>query len=60
MKVQKQVLFTLELQGDEVEVFKEALFKIVAVEAAISPNVMKMLDDKQTKLLEQIFETIKD
>jgi predicted hydrocarbon binding protein len=58
MKAQKQVLFNLELQGDEVKQFKEALRKVVNVESAISPNVLKVLDDKETKLLNEIYKTI--
>jgi hypothetical protein len=58
MKAQKQVLFNLELQGDEVKQFKEALRKFVNVESAISPNVLKVLDDKETKLLNEIYKTI--
>ena len=58
MKAQKQVLFNLELQGDEVDIFKEAIEKIVNVESAITPNVMKMLDDKETKLLQELLNAI--
>ena len=58
MKAQKQVLFNLELQGDEVDIFKEALLKIVNVESAITPTVMKMLDDKETKLLQELLNAI--
>ena len=58
MKTQKQIIFNLELQGDEVDVFKEALLKIVSVESAITPNVMKILDDKETRLLEELLNAI--
>ncbi len=59
MKANKQVLFSLELQGEEVEVFKSLLEKIVNVETAITPNVMKILDEKETKLVETLFKEIK-
>ena len=59
MKAQKQVLFSLELQGDEVQVLMNALEKIIHVETAITPNVIKILDMKETKLIEEIFKEIK-
>jgi len=60
MKAQKQVLFNVELQGDEVEIFKEALMKIINIETTTTPNVIKILDNKETKLLEELFKAIKD
>jgi hypothetical protein len=60
MKASKQVLFTLELSGDEVEYFKSALMKIVNVESVLSPNVIKILDDKETSLLSEIYKNISD
>lgn len=60
MKAVKQVLFTLELSGDEVESFKSALMKIVNVETVLSPNVIKILDDNETSLLNEIYKSITD
>lgn len=60
MKAQKQVLFSLELQGDEVDTFKETLMKIISVESNTSPNVIKILDENETKLLSEIYKNIKD
>lgn len=59
MKSAKKVLFELELEGDEVKYFTEALTKIVSVETAITPHVMKILDDKETRLLEIILNELR-
>ena len=58
MKALKQLVFTLELSGDEVESFKSALMKIVNVESVLSPNVIKILDDKETSLLSEIYKNL--
>lgn len=59
MKSNKKVLFNLELEGDEVEIFNETLIKILNVENTITPHVMKILDDKETRLLEIILIELK-
>ena len=59
MKAEKQFTINIELEGDEVAQFAEILFKVLAVETAISPNVMRMLNDSQVKLLEEIQKAIR-
>ncbi len=59
MKAEKQSIVRIELKEKEVELFTEILFKILAVEKTISPNVMRMLSDDQVKLLEEIENAIK-
>jgi hypothetical protein len=60
MKAKKQVLFSIELQGDEVNTFKETLMKIISVESNVSPNVIKILNENETQLLSEIYKEIKD
>lgn len=58
MKAEKQIIFKLELEGEETKLFSEALFKILSVEKTISPNVMRSLNDQEVKLLEEIKNSI--
>ncbi|MEC4049316.1 hypothetical protein OX284_007725 [Flavobacterium sp. SUN046] len=58
MKVNKQLVINLELQEDEVQSLKEALQKIINVETSISPAVMKILNEKESKILEELFRSI--
>jgi hypothetical protein len=58
MKAEKQITIKIELEGDEVARFSDILFKILSVETTISPNVIRMLNDSQVKLLEEIQKAI--
>lgn len=59
MKAEKQTTIKIELEGDEVALFSEILFKVLSVETTISPNVMRMLNEAQVKLLEEIQKAIR-
>ena len=59
MKTQKSFTFKIKISDNEAKLLEEALFKILAVENTHTPHVVKTLNDKEVKLLEEIYNTLK-
>lgn len=60
MKFSKELIIKIELAGAEVSCFTSVLEKVVNVETTIAPNVMKILDEKEIKLLSEILKSLKN
>jgi hypothetical protein len=58
MLIEKKTILKIELVGEEVAIFSEILFKVLAVETALSPNVLKTLSNNEVKLLTDIQQKI--